>query len=170
LTIPGKATFSIWRAWLPAVFWLGVIAFESTNTFSAEKTGSILYPLLHFLFGLNVTQFLTWHLVLRKLGHVIGYTILSLLLFRSWRLTLPVPGNPRWSIVWGRIAFFMAMLIAALDEWHQTRLPSRTGTPRDVLLDSAAALGAQVLLFVWLRGWHHRKSVSSASAALSSSS
>jgi len=47
----------------------------------------------------------------------------------------------------------MTALVASLDEWHQTFLPSRTGTIRDVVLDSAAALGAQVLLFLWLREW-----------------
>jgi VanZ family protein len=156
LTDPGKATSSIWRAWLPALCWLTVIAVESTNAFSAEKTGAMLYPLFHYLFGLDLSHFAKWHFVLRKTGHVVGYTVLSLLLFRAWRLTLPVRETPRWSMVWGRTAFFMTMLVAALDEWHQTLLPSRTGTPRDVLLDSAAALGAQVLLYLWLRGWRNQ--------------
>lgn len=34
-----------------------------------------------------------------------------------------------------------------LDEWHQSFLPSRTATFRDVLLDSSAALAAQIVLF-----------------------
>jgi VanZ family protein len=41
----------------------------------------------------------------------------------------------------------MTALVASLDEWHQTFIPSRTGTYKDVLLDSAAALCVQVLLF-----------------------
>jgi VanZ family protein len=45
----------------------------------------------------------------------------------------------------------MAALVASLDEWHQTYIPSRTGTFHDVLLDSAAALVAQILLFIILR-------------------
>ena len=52
---------------------------------------------------------------------------------------------------WARISFFMTALVACLDEWHQTYLPSRTGTCHDVLLDSTAALTAQqILLFlIW---------------------
>ena len=45
----------------------------------------------------------------------------------------------------------MTALVACLDEWHQTFLPSRTGTLHDVLLDSTAALVAQIILFLILR-------------------
>jgi VanZ family protein len=41
--------------------------------------------------------------------------------------------------------------VATLDEWHQSFLPSRTGTFRDVILDSSAAVVAQIALFVILR-------------------
>jgi VanZ family protein len=45
----------------------------------------------------------------------------------------------------------MAALVSCLDEWHQTFLPSRTGRLHDVVLDSAAALIAQIVLFLILR-------------------
>ena len=148
-----KPAPSVWKAWIPALVWLGFITIESTSALSAENTAKVLYPFLHFLLGLDPFRFLTWHFVLRKTGHVIGYGTLSILLFRAWRVTIPVRDHPAWSIVWARTAFSMTALVASLDEWHQTFLPSRTGTIRDVLLDSAAALAAQVLLFLWLRGW-----------------
>src|SRR5262249_33660578 len=131
--------------------WLGIIAIESTNAFSAENTGRVLYPLLHFLFALEPKHFEAWHFVLRKSGHVIGYGLLSILLFRSWRATVQVRGNPRWAFVCSVDAILMTMLVASLDEWHQSFLPSRTGTVRDVVLDSAAALLAQLLVFAWIR-------------------
>ena len=133
--------------------WLGVIAIESTATLSSENTGRFLYPIFHFLFALDPVRFLTWHFFLRKSGHVIGYGLLSILLFRAWRATLPRVGTRRWSIAWARSAFLMTVLVASLDEWHQTFLPSRTGTIHDVFLDSAAGLAAQLLVFVYLRGW-----------------
>ena len=147
--------------------WLGLIAFESTNTLSAANTGRFLYPLLHFLFGLDLIRFLTWHFLLRKTGHVIGYAVLSLLFYRAWKTTITVSGNPRWSIVWARIAFTMTTLVASLDEWHQTFLPSRTGTVHDVLLDSAAALVAQVSIYAWfrIRDAHEQKSAQLSSSA-----
>ncbi len=36
--------------------------------------------------------------------------------------------------------------VAALDEFHQSLLPSRRGTVNDVLLDSAAAAAVQFLI------------------------
>jgi VanZ family protein len=141
----------LWKAWIPVALWLGIIVVESTASLSSENTARFLYPIFHFLFGLDPIQFLVWHHLLRKSGHVIGYAVLSLLFFRAWRITLPVAGGVRWSMVWARIAFFMAALVASLDEWHQTFLPSRTGTIQDVILDSCAALIAQILLFLILR-------------------
>jgi VanZ family protein len=138
------------KTWIAALLWLGIIASESSNFGSAEHTGQLLYPLLHFLFGLEAVHFPTWHAIIRKSGHFIGYFTLSWLLFRAWRDTLPYSGKS-WAIQWARIAFFMTALVACLDEWHQTYLPSRTGNLYDVLLDSTAGLVAQIILFLILR-------------------
>ena len=139
---------------------MGLIAMESTGVASSENTRRVLYPVFHLLFGLDPIHFVIWHHLLRKSGHVIGYAVLSLLLFRAWRASLPVAGSARWSVVWARIALLMTALVASLDEWHQTFLPSRTGTLSDVLLDSTAALAAQILLFGWLHGWRRPTLVS----------
>jgi VanZ family protein len=58
----------------------------------------------------------------------------------------------------------MTALVACLDEWHQTYLPSRTGTLHDVLLDSVAALVAQIVLFAILRS-RRQKAVASRTPA-----
>ncbi len=138
------------KAWIAATLWLGLIVTESSNFASAENTSRFLYPLLHFLFGLGPAHFAVWHPFIRKTGHFVGYFTLSLLLFRAWRATFPFPGMS-WAIQWARISFFMTALVACLDEWHQTFLPKRTGTLHDVLLDSTAALAAQVVIFAFLR-------------------
>jgi len=137
------------KTWIAATLWLGLILAESTNYASAENTTRFLYPVLHYLFGVTRVHFPTWQFFIRKTGHFVGYFTLSLLLFRSWRATFPFPGAS-WTMQWARIAFFMTALVAALDEWHQTYLPKRTGTLHDVLLDSAAAVLAQIVLFVML--------------------
>lgn len=149
---PVQRSSSAWKAWIPALVWLGVIAIESTASLSSENTGRFLYPIFHFLFGLDPVRFITWHFLIRKTGHVVGYAILSLLLFRAWRATIVVKNDPRWSLAWARAALGMTALVASLDEWHQTFLPSRTGTIHDVVLDTAAGLGAQILLYLWFRG------------------
>jgi VanZ family protein len=143
---------SVWKAWAAALAWLALIGIESTSALSSENTQRFLYPVLHFLFNLDPFRFVVWHFYLRKMGHVLGYGTLSFLLFRAWRASLPGAGKARWSIVWARTALFMTVLVASADEWHQSFIPTRTGTVRDVALDSAAALAAQILLFLWLRG------------------
>ena len=122
------------KSWTAAALWLGLILAESTNSASAENTGRWLYPLLHFLLGVNQDRFPVWHIFIRKTGHFVGYFTLGLLLFRSWRATFPFPGA-NWTIRWATISFFMTALVASLDEWHQTYLPKRTGSLHDVLLD-----------------------------------
>ncbi len=138
------------KTWIAAALWLGIIVTESSNLASADNTSRILYPLLHFLFGVSSDHFPAWHAVIRKSGHFVGYFTLSWLLFRAWRDTFPIPERD-WAMPWARISFFMAALVACLDEWHQSYLPSRTGNLHDVLLDSTAALIAQVVLFLILR-------------------
>jgi VanZ family protein len=144
------------KAWIAAILWLIVIAIESTAMLSAHNTSRILYPLLHFLFGLDSERFHVWHFYIRKSGHVIGYGTLSILLFRAWRATLPSPNHVNWTFRWANIAILGTALVASLDEWHQTFIPSRTGTVHDVVLDTCAGIAAQVLVLLWIRSFGRR--------------
>ncbi len=139
------------KAWIAAILWLIVIAIESTTYLSAHNTSKILYPLLHFIFGLNHSQFDTWHFYIRKSGHVVGYAMLSILLFRAWKETLPAYGDPKWTMRWATIAVLGTALVASLDEWHQSSLPSRTGIWQDAVLDTGAGIAAQMLLLLVIR-------------------
>ena len=144
------------KEWIAAGLWLALIAGESTNHLSAANTTRILYPLFHFFTGVDPFRFVIWDYYIRKMGHFVGYFGLSILLFRAWRATLSFASPSSWSMQWARISFFMTALVASLDEWHQTYLSSRSGSLRDVLLDSSAALTAQILIFLLLKG--HRTS------------
>jgi len=141
----------IFKTWIAAILWLILITLESSSLGSAANTSRFLYPLLHFLIGLDPMRFLVWHVYIRKTGHFVGYFMLSLLLFRAWRATLAHSAALGWSIVWAGIALSMSALVASLDEWHQTYLASRTGTIDDVFLDSCAALTAQLVIYLVLR-------------------
>ena len=137
------------KAWIAAILWLIVIAIESSALLSAHNTSRILYPLLHFLFGMDWERFHYWHFYIRKAGHVVGYAILSILLFRAWRATLPAMSDAKWTPRWANIAILGTALVASLDEWHQSFIPTRTGAVRDVVLDTCAGIAAQVLIFLW---------------------
>jgi VanZ family protein len=138
------------RAWWPAIVWMGLIAFESTDFMSAQNTGSMLYALLTRLFGaINLHDFLIFHHYLRKTGHVLGYGMLSLLLLRGWRATFHQVQAWVWPTA--LLAWVGTAVVATLDEWHQSFIPSRTGSPRDVLLDSVAGLFFLLLAHIWQR-------------------
>ena len=83
-----------------------------------------------------------WEVTVRKLGHFGAYAMLTLLW--SWAL------SPRL----GRRAIAMAALISLLyavsDEFHQSLVDGRHGTPRDVALDALGAVSAALALRWWL--------------------
>jgi VanZ family protein len=145
---------NVLKAWLAAILWLIVIAIESSALLSAHNTGRILYPILHFLFGIDRERFAEWHFYIRKGGHVVGYAILSILFFRAWRATLPAMSGAKWVPRWATIAVLGTALVASLDEWHQSFIPSRTGRWQDVVLDTCAGVAAQILIFLW---WKSRR-------------
>lgn len=141
-----------WKQWIPALIWIGVICVESTDMMSSEHTGSLLSAILMRVLGqVDIFAIMLWNHYLRKLGHVVGYGILSWLLFRAWRATLPSPSGQLWTFAWAQLAFWMTVVVAGLDEFHQSFIPSRTGRWQDVVLDAAAAAGVQMLLFLSLR-------------------
>jgi VanZ family protein len=141
------------KAWIAAILWLVVIAIESTAMLSANNTGRILFPILHYLFGLDFEHFEDWHFFIRKGGHVVGYGILSILLFRAWRATWPAMSDVKWTLRWSTVAILGTAIVASLDEWHQSFIPTRTGRWQDVVLDTCAGVAAQFLLFLWWRNY-----------------
>jgi VanZ family protein len=126
--------------WIPAVIWTVLVLGFSSGEFSAENTGSILGPLLVWLFPwLTPDQIGAIHGLVRKTAHVTEYGILAMLWFRT--LTrgagLRVP-----TAVW--LALAISVVTAIVDESHQATIPSRTGSAADVLLDSFGAAAALV--------------------------
>lgn len=138
------------KTWIAAILWLIVIALESSSLGAAANTSRILYPLLHFFFRLDPVRFESWHHYIRKGGHVFGYGLLCILLFRAWRETLPALQPARWTFRWASIAVVGTALVASLDEWHQSFNPLRTGVWQDVVLDTTAGIIAQLLILLWI--------------------
>lgn len=136
--------------WLPPIIWAAVILAASTDAFSAWSTRGWLERITDLL-GRPLappTGDLV-NLVIRKIAHVTEYGILSALSFRALR-----GERTRWSLRWAIGAVVLAAFVASIDEFHQTFVPSRTGTWHDVVLDTSGAAfmqiiirAAQVLLF-----------------------
>jgi VanZ family protein len=137
------------RAWWPAFVWIGLISFESTPFFSAQKTSFWLYTLWTRLFGhVDFYQVFIFNHYLRKTGHVVGYGMLSLLLLRGWRATFAHAPALFWRTAF--LSWLGTVLVASMDEWHQSYLPSRAGSWRDVVLDSVAGLVFLIVSYFWL--------------------
>lgn len=135
-------------AWLPAAVCVGVIYVESTAAFGAEYTSGPLRALYEALFGhMGNAQWEVVHLALRKSGHFLGYGVMGLAWLRAWRMTL-IKASFVQDVV---LALLSTGVVASADEWHQTYLPNRTGTPRDVLLDICGALTLQLAFYLFLR-------------------
>ncbi len=138
---------------VPSAIWMAFIALESTNLGSSENT-SRLYPIFYFVFAMDSVRFTAWHHALRKAGHFVGYFTFSVLLFRSWRASFPRLST-RWCMQWATLAFFNTALVALLDEWHQTLLPSRAGLFGDVILDTAGLLPNLLFSSFWALNLRH---------------
>jgi VanZ family protein len=137
-------------SWIPTMAWLCVLAAFSTDTFSAEHTGTILEKVLRFLFGeISSERFYAIHFLVRKTAHFCSYGTLSAFAFFSWRATFPA--LKVWSARWSGLALLLTLFAAGADEFHQSFVPSRTASPRDVLLDMVGAVFFQVAIAIVLR-------------------
>ncbi len=129
--------------WLPTIAWASVILLASTDTFSGANTGGVLAKIVAWLIGHPAAPSTvdTLNFIIRKSAHLTEYGILGALMFRALR-----GDRTSWTLRWAVGAIVFAACVASIDEIHQSFVPSRTGTWHDVLLDTAGATVAQILL------------------------
>ncbi len=131
--------------WLPPIIWLAAIFFFSTDSFSGENTGSLLYDIAHKIFpSLTLEQFRPIHFVIRKTAHFTEYGILALTLFRAFRSGKSI----RWKWSWALYSWLAVVGYALSDEYHQSFVASRTASINDSFVDIAG--GTTALLVLWL--------------------
>lgn len=146
--VPAKFLIPGWlRVWWPALLWSGVIYTASTDSFSSDKTGAVLEPILRWLIpSLTQLQFEFIHHIIRKSAHFTEYFVFYLLLFRGIR------GDRRgWNWSWAFVALFIAAGYAVLDEIHQSFVASRTASGWDSLIDSSGAFLGLIVVLVFYR-------------------
>jgi VanZ family protein len=127
---------------------MGFISFASSGNFSAGNTSRIIGPLVLWLFpNTSPETLLVIHMTTRKVAHFAEYAVLGFLAARAFRGS-PRPGlQSRWFLA----SLALVVGYALLDEYHQSFVPSRTGTVYDSLIDMTGGLTA--LIIVWRRGW-----------------
>jgi len=116
---------SFWSKWGPVVFWMALIFYFSHQ------------PDLRS--GLDYF----WDFLLRKSAHIFEFYVLTLLVFRA------VNHNKKQTrSIWE--AGLFSLFYAFFDEYHQSFIPGRNGSFRDVLIDSFGILLALNFLLIYL--------------------
>ncbi len=84
-----------------------------------------------------------WDLILRKGAHITEYFILTILLVRAFRRSFRLPF--KFMIFWPAVLSF---LYAVSDEYHQSFIKNRCGTPWDVLVDT---VGILIVVYLYIK-------------------
>lgn len=124
----------IWKKlvrWLPAAGWYAVIWYFSarTGTESTTMSDGVLEAMGYDIPNSPMVITALLATMVRKGAHMGAFfTLTGLLLFALWRLV-------KRPVLRAGAALTLCGLLACLDEFHQTFVPGRNGTPRDVLID-----------------------------------
>jgi len=125
------------------------ISLASTGGFSAMNTSRIIGPLLLWLFPNTTPETLALvHFAIRKAAHFGEYCLLGLLSARAFRKSSHLVLRRHWFLV----ALLLIAVYALLDEYHQSFVPSRTGSIYDSFIDMAGGLTALIFIRVFKRG------------------
>jgi VanZ family protein len=117
-----KKFLSILPRWFPALFFMTVIFI-----FSSQPSD-------------DLPKFASWDRVVKKMGHAIGYGLLAL----SYLHFFDYKKNRYW------LAWLLAVLFSATDEFHQSFVPGRHPSLTDVLVfDNLGAAAGLWLHFMW---------------------
>jgi VanZ family protein len=137
----------LWR-YGPLVAWMCFVLGASSASFSASNTSRIIRPLLLWLFpDISEASLASVHLLIRKAAHFSEYAVLALLAARAFRTSR----RGQLRRLWWLAACALVVCVALVDEYHQSFLPSRTGTIYDSLLDTAGGAAALACAALWLR-------------------
>lgn len=126
---------------------MAAILWFSSGDFSADQTGSFLLPVLRWLAPWATdAQLQVAHRGIRHTAHTVEYGILAALWLRALIRSVALRARAA-----GGLAVAVAVAWGCVDEWHQSTIPSRTGSVWDVLLDAAGAIAATVLILTLRR-------------------
>jgi len=127
--------------WLPVIAWMVFINPLNTGL-TAENTSRFIVPFLMWLMPNASSETISlYHAVIRKIAHFLEYAFLVFLLFRAFRA-----GKKGWRPGWALGAGIIALGYAALDEFLQSMIAARTGSPYDWLIDSVGVICALGIL------------------------
>lgn len=124
--------------WVTVIYWFSNQQGDTSSAISSSMSYRILelfYPNFQQLDLANqMAIFDGFHIIVRKLAHFSEYAILW---FFSYRFLRTYPFN-KWQCY--VMAVIFCFCYASLDEWHQSFIPERSPSFKDVLIDTSGAL------------------------------
>ena len=129
--------------WLPPVIWGLVIGSFSSSRFSSSWSMAVLREILAF-FHVSVSRsgLIRLNALVRMGAHLGEYALFTLLVFWAWR----AGREEEWRWSWAAGSVLTALLLAAADEIHQSRVPLRDGSIIQFGLDFVGAIAALSVL------------------------
>lgn len=131
---------------------------ETSGSLSLRLCGTVLRS-ANRLLSLGLTELELWaradsiHFGVRKAAHMTEYFFLTMgIFFPLWiRFLTGAAGSSRKSTFYKilLLTFFLSVVCASLDEFHQVFVPGRSGSPADVLIDSVGICAACGILFLF---------------------
>ena len=159
--LKGKAKFGasspagdrrrLWR-YGPLVVWAALIFIGSSSVLSASNTSTLVRLVRWLVPTAGDEKLALFHFLIRKAGHLTEYGILALLAARAFRTSSRELLRTGW--LWA--AFILVVAYSLTDEFHQSFVPSRTGSIYDSLIDSAGGLIALTILWWWRKRAENR--------------
>lgn len=96
----------------------------------------------------NLTLNIPNEFIIRKFTHAVEYTVLTLLFFRALFNSIKKPSISainfkKYCFV---LSFIIVLLFSISDEFHQTFVQGRNGSPYDIMIDSIGMMFAGLIL------------------------
>ncbi|MBR1797729.1 MAG: VanZ family protein [Clostridiales bacterium] len=142
--------------WLLTAGWIALIFFLSNESgdLSSDRSNAILKT-IELLFGEGVIT----DYILRKIAHVLEFSVLTVLTFIAIRFTnkvseirsyaeSPVKFIKSDNEMYIAISLWLSLLTAVVDEYHQLFVEGRDGSIKDVLIDSIGIFSVLLIIRV----------------------
>lgn len=129
--------------WLLLILWMSIIFIFSNQANSGDITHNVIEEVFYNIQPAWIIDFLNF--TIRKIAHITEYLILFFLvisLLKEYNI------KERKKLLMGIIFCFV---YAVLDEYHQSLVPGRTSTFKDVLIDMIGVLIGYIIFISKLK-------------------
>jgi lipopolysaccharide/colanic/teichoic acid biosynthesis glycosyltransferase/VanZ family protein len=132
------------RYWAPPILWMAFLFPVTNKTLGSSITYEVFVAVLRWIAPhASPAAVETGYIIFRKSIHFVSYGLLAFLLTRALRAGRRPLAEARWFI--GGAA--LAAAYGFLDEFLQSFVPTRTGSPIDWLVDNAGILTVTLVAF-----------------------